>query len=175
MLFEKNILIARARGERTFEPPKSERVKTVGDRWNNLPKEDKDVYAARFKKENEQYKIDIEAFYKKHPEEKLKDEQEAAAAREKRAAGKEPAGLKADEKNIKIFYFTAYVKKYRDIHKPDYLPPTPNAKKMIAAAYKKLCDDGEQQVWMQKWSALTTEDKLSIKKFYEQWLKIKAK
>ncbi|CAL5979469.1 HMG_(High mobility group) box domain-containing protein [Hexamita inflata] len=152
-----------------------ERAKYFSEKWAAVSEADKKQYNETSKKLTDTYKVDLEEFYKKHPEEKLKDEQEAASKKEKKLQGKEPAGLKADEKNIKIFFFVAYIKKYRDQNKPDFLPPTNNAKKMLLQSYKKIEESGDLSSWGSKWTALKIDERQHIKAFYEQWAKLPTK
>ena len=107
----------------------------------------------------DEYKVKLAEYYERHPDVKQKDEEEAAAKKEKKMQAKEPPGLKADEKNIKIFFHVAYLKKYREQNKPQYLPCENAVKRLIQKGYKKRIEDGENKMWAEKWMNLSIEQR----------------
>lgn len=98
--------------------PISERAKVISEKWNALPEDERKEINARQKALLDQYKVDLAAYYERHPDVKAKDEEMAQEKKAKKQQTKEPPGLKADEKNIKIFFYVAYLKKYREQNKP---------------------------------------------------------
>lgn len=137
----------------------SERSKYISEKWNALPEEEKKERNAKQKALTEQYKLDLAAYYERHPDVKKKDEELAQEKKAKKLQAKEPPGLKADEKNIKTFFYVAYLKKYREQNKPDYLPCENAVKRLIQKGYKKLVEDGKNKMWAEKWTNLTVEQR----------------
>ncbi|KAH0573200.1 HMG (High mobility group) box domain-containing protein [Spironucleus salmonicida] len=144
-----------------------EQAKAMSQRWKDLTEEQRQDYSKKATEQREQYNTDLIKFYEQNPEAKAAEEAEKA---EKKQSKKEPKNLKLDEKNLKLFYFVAFIKRFRRQFAPDYLPASAKVRKILDEKFEADCD---KTSWGDKWNKASVADRQGVLSFYKEWLKIK--
>lgn len=163
------------------ELPVLEQSKAIGALWSKLSPEEKDVFTKTAEREKEAYKKDLEEWYAAHPEDKLKDEEDALAKRKKlkdkaaepgtKVSVREPRKSKAsDLMSLKLLFIVANVKKYIDENQGRVLPPTKKVKAAITAQFNSLTEEG-RATWTSYLEQLDDDKKSHLKAFHDAWLK----
>ena len=71
---------------------------------------------------------------------------------------------------MKIFYYVAFLKRYRQQFQPDFLNAAPRIRREIDAKFAEI----DQDAWTEKWNALDVPTRQRIIEFHSDWVKVKG-